>query len=65
MSDKKFLMRTAHGPPMETGYEWEAIDSHTTRMTLRNTGKPSGFSKLFAPFMSRMMRKVNKKIGSD
>jgi uncharacterized membrane protein len=60
--NKKFIMRTADGPfPMETTYEWEKINENLTRMKLRNRGTPSGFSKLFAPFMISMMRKANTK----
>ena len=60
--DKKLVMRTADGPfPMETTYTWERIHENATKMTLRNAGHPSGFSKLFSPLMARMMRKANAK----
>ncbi len=62
MTANTFVMKTAEGPfPMETTYMWDKINDNTTRMTLRNCGQPSGFSKLFAPFMSIMMRKANQK----
>jgi hypothetical protein len=47
---------------METTYEWTAApDGTSTTMTLRNTGSPSGFSALVAPFMSAAMRRANRK----
>lgn len=59
---QKLVMRTAEGPfPMETTYTWTALNDNTTKMTLRNRGKPTGFSKLFAPFMLKMMRRANTK----
>ncbi len=59
---EKLVMRTAEGPfPMETTYTWTAVDDHTTKMTLQNRGKPTGFSKFFAPFMVILMRKANNK----
>ena len=62
LSLNKFVMKTAQGPfPIETSYQFEPIDENTTRMTLRNTGNPAGFSKLFLPFMSMMIRRANQK----
>lgn len=59
---QRLVMSTAQGPfPMETTYTWEPIDGERTRMTLRNRGEPSGFSKVAAPMMSKAMRRANQK----
>jgi hypothetical protein len=62
IEDTKLVMKTAQGPfPMETTYTWMSVDDKNTRMTLRNRGIPSGFSRLFTPFISMAMKKANKK----
>ena len=58
----KLVMATSEGPfPMETTYHWDSINQNVTRMTLRNRGNPTGFSKFFAPFMKMAMRNANQK----
>jgi hypothetical protein len=58
----RLVMQTSEGPfPMKTTYSWTATNDKQTRMTLRNTGEPSGFSKWFSPFISKLMRKANAK----
>ena len=59
---ERLTMRTAQGPfPMETTYTWEPAPGGGTRMTLRNRGEPSGFSKVAAPLMVGTMRRANAK----
>ena len=58
----RLVMRTTQGPfPMETTYTWEPIGTDTTRMTLRNRGNPTGFSKMAAPIMKQAVRRANRK----
>ena len=58
----QLVMYTAEGPfPMETSYTFQPVIPDTTKMTLRNRGAPAGFSRLFAPFISTMMKRANQK----
>lgn len=59
---ERLIMRTAQGPfPMETTYEWESLVGGGTRMTLRNRGEPTGFSRLVGPLMASAVRRANRK----
>lgn len=61
-SDHTFVMKTAEGPfPMETIYRFEMVSANVTTMTLQNKGEPTGFSKLFTPLISAMMKRANQK----
>ncbi len=60
--NEKLVMISAEGPfPMNTLYTWVKLENNIARMTLRNTGHPSGFFRLFTPFLSLAMKKANKK----
>ena len=59
---ERLVMSTDEGPfPMETTYAWTDAGDGETRMTLRNRGEPSGFSRLTAPLMARAVRRSNQK----
>ncbi|SEK79279.1 Polyketide cyclase / dehydrase and lipid transport [Blastococcus sp. DSM 46786] len=58
---ERLVMRTAQGPfPMETTYTWEELAPGSTRMTLRNRGRPAGFSALASPFVAAAVRRANR-----
>jgi hypothetical protein len=59
---RRLVMSTAEGPfPMETTYTWDDATNTRTRMTLRNRGRPAGFSKVAAPLMATAIRRANSK----
>jgi uncharacterized protein YndB with AHSA1/START domain len=59
---ERLVMSTADGPfPMETTYTWTETPEGGTRMTLRNRGEPSGFSKIAAPMLAGATRRANRK----
>ena len=59
---ERLVISTADGPfPMETTYTWVDSAGGGTRMTLRNRGEPSGFSKVAAPLLAGAMRRANRK----
>jgi hypothetical protein len=62
LAGEVLVMATKEGPfPMETTYTWTDTPQGGTRMTLRNRGEPSGFSKIGSPVMATAMRRANRK----
>ena len=61
VTGERLVMRTAQGPfPMQTTYTW-TDDDGGTRMTLGNSGSPSGFSRLTGLFMEPMIRRETRR----
>ena len=57
VAGERLTMRTAEGPfPMVTTYTWTSLAPDQTRMTLRNTGTPSGFAAVATPLIAASMR---------
>lgn len=55
---RELVMGTTEGPfPMETSYRWEDVEDGT-RMTIRNRGNPTGFSRLASPIIAYAMRRA-------
>lgn len=60
--NQKLVMRTTEGPfAMQTAYIWKRVDENKTCMTIQNTGNPTGFAQLSAPFLSMAMKRANAK----
>lgn len=58
----RLVMRSDGKPfPMETTYTWEDVGEGRTRMTLRNTGQPSGYAAIGARALAAAMRSANAK----
>ena len=59
---ERLVMQTAEGPfPMQTTYTWASTPQGATKMTLRNAGTPTGFSRWVAPFMRLAIRRATRK----
>ena len=58
----RLVMRSSDGPfPMETCYTWQSTSDGGTRMTLRNTGEPTGMLRLLGPVVEIMIRRANRR----
>jgi Polyketide cyclase / dehydrase and lipid transport len=61
LESERLVMATSEGPfPMETTYTW-ADSPAGTRMTLRNRGRPTGFTRFAAPLLAVAMRRAISK----
>jgi hypothetical protein len=59
---ERLVMRTTQGPfPMETTYEWTAVEQGRTLMRLRTRGAPWGFGRSAAPALAAAVRRNTTK----
>lgn len=62
VAGERFVMRTSEGPfPMQTAYTWQDAPGGRTKMTLRNSGEPTGFARVAGAAMAAAMRRANRK----
>ena len=57
---RQYLISPASDPRMPVSTAWK-LHGSAARMTLRNTGKPAGFSAVVNPAMAPMMRRAMQK----
>lgn len=59
---ERLVMQTDGRPfPMRTAYTWEAVGPMRTRMTLSNSGRPSGFVAMGSAVLARAIRTATTK----
>lgn len=60
--NKKMIMKIKDGSfPLSTTFHWNSIDENTTIMTIINLGKPKILSTIISPFMSFIVKYLNRK----
>lgn len=58
----RLTMSTTQGPfPMTTQYVWTATKSGHTKMTLKNSGQPTGFGWYLMPILRWSVNRANRK----
>lgn len=60
--NQKVVMKTRNGKMrMETTVAWQAMNEHTTCMTVWNRGIPRALSKMISPFVALAIRNTSRR----